>query len=110
MELVTNATRFGRGYDPLTGTELWPLGRHSEITVPTPIYGAGFIFICHGYRPVQPIYAVRPGASGDISLAKGTTHNEAIAWSTSKGGPYMPTPIFYRDHLYVCSNAGIVTC
>jgi outer membrane protein assembly factor BamB len=110
VELVTNATRYARGYDPLTGTELWRLGRHSEITVPAPIYGAGLIFICSGYRPVQPIYAVRPGASGDISLKDGATTNEAIAWSASKGGPYMPTPIVYREHLYVCSNAGIVTC
>ncbi len=110
VELVTNATKYARGYDPRTGKELWRLGRHAEITVPTPFFGAGLIFITSGYSPVQPIYAVRPGASGDISLKDGKTANEAIAWSTSKGGPYMPTPIVYRDHLYICSNAGIVTC
>jgi outer membrane protein assembly factor BamB len=110
VELVTNATRYARGYDPLTGQELWRLGRHSEITVPAPIYGAGLIFITNGYRPVQPIYAVRPGASGDISLKEGATTSDAIAWSSPKGGPYMPTPIVYGDYLYTCSNAGIVTC
>ncbi len=110
VELVTNATRYARGYDPLTGEELWRLARHSEITVPAPIYGAGLIFITSGYRPVQPIYALRPGANGDISLKDAATKSDAIAWSTTKGGPYMPTPIVYRDHLYICSNAGIVTC
>jgi outer membrane protein assembly factor BamB len=109
VELVTNATKYARGYDPLTGAELWRLDRHSEITVPTPIYGAGLIFITSGYRPVQPIYAIRPGAKGDISL-KGKTASDAIAWSTAKGGPYMPTPIVYGEHLYVCSNGGILTC
>jgi putative CocE/NonD family hydrolase len=109
-ELVTNATKFARGYDPLTGDELWRLGRHAEITVPTPVYGAGLIFITSGYRPVQPIYAIRPGARGDISLTEGKTTSDAVAWSTDKGGPYMPTPIVYGDYLYLVSNAGIVTC
>jgi outer membrane protein assembly factor BamB len=109
-EIVTNATKFARGYDPLTGKELWRLGRHSEVTTPTPIYGQGLIFITSGYRPVQPIYAVKPGANGDISLAKDQTSSDAVAWSLSKGGPYMPTPIVYGDYLYICANAGMVTC
>jgi acylaminoacyl-peptidase len=109
-EVVTSATKYARGYDALTGEELWRLGRHAEITVPTPVFGAGLIFITNGYRPVQPIYALRPGARGDISLADGKTANDAVAWSTSTGGPYMPTPIVYGDYLYTCGNAGIVTC
>ena len=110
VELVTNATRYARGHDPLTGEELWRLGRHSEITVPAPIYGAGLIFVTSGYRPVQPIYAIRPGAKGDISLKDSAKSSDAIAWSTAKGGPYMPTPIVYGEHLYVCTNAGILGC
>jgi outer membrane protein assembly factor BamB len=110
VELVTNATRYARGYDPRTGAELWRLARHAEITVPTPIFGSGLIFITSGYRPVQPIYAIQPGAQGDISLKDDKTSSEAIAWSTRKGGPYMPTPIVYRDYLYTCANGGILTC
>src|SRR5262249_3948055 len=68
VELITNGTKFVRGYDPLTGKELWRLSRNAEITVPTPVCGQGLIFVTSGYRPIQPIYAVRPGASGDISL------------------------------------------
>jgi outer membrane protein assembly factor BamB len=109
-ELVTNATKFARGYDPETGKELWRLARHSEITVPTPFLGQGLIFITSGYRPVQPIYAIKPGATGDISLKEDTTTNDFIAWSVEKGGTYQPTPIVYGDHLYTCSNDGIVTC
>jgi outer membrane protein assembly factor BamB len=109
-ELVTNATKYARGYDPRTGQELWRLDRHSEITVPTPIFGAGLIFVTSGYRPIQPIYAIRPGATGDISLKDGETTNDAVAWSIKKGGPYMPTPIVYDNYLYTCSNAGVVTC
>jgi outer membrane protein assembly factor BamB len=109
-ELVTNATRFARGYDPLTGEELWRLARQSEITVPTPFYGEGLIFIASGYSPIQPIYAIRPGASGDISLGDNERSNEFVSWSTLRGGPYLPTPIAYRGLLFVCSNEGIVAC
>jgi outer membrane protein assembly factor BamB len=109
-ELVTNATKFARGYDPDTGEELWRLAKHAEITVPTPIYAQGLIFITSGYRPVQPIYAIRPGAKGDISLAKNQTSSDAVAWSLTKAGPYMPTPIVYGEFLYVCTNNGILTC
>jgi outer membrane protein assembly factor BamB len=110
VELVTNATKFVRGYDPLTGKELWRLGRNAEITVPTPIFGQGLIYITSGYRPIQPIYAIHPGASGDISLKDKQESSPQIAWSKSRGGPYMPTPILYRDYLYTCSNDGLVTC
>ncbi len=110
VELITNATKFVRGYDPRTGKELWRLGRNAEITVPTPVCGDGLIFVTSGYRPIQPIYAIRPGARGDITLKEKQTTNASIAWSKSKDGPYMPTPIVYGDHLYTCSNYGIVTC
>ncbi len=109
-ELVTNATKFARGYAPDTGKELWKLARHSEITVPTPFLGQGLIFIASGYRPVKPIYAIKPGARGDISLKDGETTNEFIAWSVANGGPYQPTPIVYGEYLYTCSNDAIVTC
>lgn len=109
-ELVTNATKFARGYDPMTGKELWRLARHSEITVPTPIAGQGLIFITSGYRPVQPIYAIRPGANGDVSLKNDQTSNDSVAWSTTRYGPYMPTPIVYGEYLYTCANNGVVSC
>jgi outer membrane protein assembly factor BamB len=109
-ELVTNATRFARGYDPLTGKELWRLGRQSEITVPTPFYADGMIFAVSGYSPVQPIYAIRPGATGDISLQGDETSSAFVPWSRPRAGSYLPTPVAYRGQLYVCSNNGIVAC
>jgi outer membrane protein assembly factor BamB len=109
-ELVTNGTTAVRGYDPLTGKELWRLEKSSQITVPTPIFGDGLIFVASGYRPIQPIYALWPGARGEITPKDREEASAAIAWSKMRGGPYMPTPIHYRGHLYCCSNAGLVTC
>jgi outer membrane protein assembly factor BamB len=69
--------------------------------------GAG---VHHQRQPIQPIFAIKPGASGDISLAENEDKNGSIAWSRMRGGPYMPTPILYGDHFYTCSNSGIVAC
>ena len=65
--LVTNGTRAVRGYDAATGSELWQLRGNSEIAVPTPFAANGLIFAASGYRPVQPIHAIRLNARGDLT-------------------------------------------
>ncbi|MFN0083855.1 MAG: PQQ-binding-like beta-propeller repeat protein [Blastocatellia bacterium] len=108
--IVTNATKRIRGYDPATGKEIFELSGNSEVTVGTPVVGHNMVFVTAGYPPIQPIYAIRPTAAGDISLAEGKESNDHIAWSKKRGGTYMPTPIVYGDHLYTCSNNGVLTC
>jgi outer membrane protein assembly factor BamB len=108
-ELVTNGTKGIRGYDPATGKELWTFkGNNSEVTVTTPIFGNDLIYVANGYPPIQPIYAFKPGASGDISLKQGEESNAAMAWGKKRGGPYMPTPIVYGDLLYIVNNSGVL--
>jgi outer membrane protein assembly factor BamB len=106
-ELVTQATNFTRGYDPDTGKELWKFSGNSEIAIPTPIVGAGVVIITNGYRGVQPIFALKPGATGDITLKGDDTKGASFAWSTKRGGPYIPTPVIYGDQLYVLRNEGV---
>jgi outer membrane protein assembly factor BamB len=107
-ELITHATKFIRAYDPLTGKDLWRLGPNSEVTAPTPVVAHGLIFVTNGYRGVQPIYAIRPGGSGDLTLKGDVTSSAFVAWSSMRGGPYMPTPVAYGEHLYTISNSGIL--
>jgi outer membrane protein assembly factor BamB len=108
-ELIANGSKAIRGYDPLTGKELWRLTPNSEVTTPTPFVAHELIYVTSGYAPIQPIYAIRPGATGDISLKDGKDTGEFIAWSKKRGGPYMPTPVVYGDLLYTCSNQGVLT-
>ncbi len=107
-ELVTNAANFIRGYDPRTGKELWRLGGSSKITAPTPILANDLIIVASGRGPERPIFAVRPGATGDITLPTNSTSSAAIAWSKTGRGPYMPTPLFYDRILYVLANNGVL--
>jgi outer membrane protein assembly factor BamB len=106
-ELVTNASNFVRGYDPRTGRELWHLGGSSKITAPTPIFANGLHIVASGRAPERPVFAIRPGARGDLTLAAGATENQYVVWSKTGRGSYMPTPLAYRGFLYVLANNGV---
>jgi outer membrane protein assembly factor BamB len=107
--VVTNATQAVRGYDLETGKELWKIEGNSELSVPTPVVAHNLVFVSSGYRPVQPIFAIRPNATGDITPTEESPSNRYVAWSTRRGGPYIPSPIVVGDLLYVCANNGVLT-
>ena len=107
-QVVTNASNFIRGYDARTGRELWRLGGSSKITAPTPILAEDLIIVASGRAPERPIFAVRPGARGDVTLPAGRTNSDAIAWSYTARGSYMPTPLAYNGLLYVLANNGVL--
>jgi outer membrane protein assembly factor BamB len=100
--------RLLRGYDPKTGRELWRLGGSSKITAPTPIFAGGLHIVASGRAPERPVFAVRPGARGDLTLGKDETANAHVAWSKTGRGSYMPTPLAYRGRLYVLANNGVL--
>ena len=105
--LVTNASKFIRGYDPRTGKELWRLGGSSKITAPTPIASDDLLVVASGRGPERPIFVVRPGASGDLTLRDGRTSSDEVVWSRTARGPYMPTPLALDGVLYVLGNNGV---
>ncbi len=106
-ELVTNAANLIRGYDPRTGEELWTLDGSSKITAPTPVFADDLFVVASGRAPERPIFVVRAGARGDITLSGRNTSSDAIAWSRVRRGSYMPTPLIYEGLVYVLGNNGI---
>ncbi|HBL27771.1 MAG TPA: hypothetical protein DD490_13115, partial [Acidobacteria bacterium] len=61
--------------------------------VSTPQAGDGLIFVTAGYPPIRPLFAIRPGSRGDLTLPEGKQSSPSVAWSHSRGGTYIPTPI-----------------
>jgi hypothetical protein len=108
-ELVTNASNFIRGYDPETGAERWRLGGSSKITAPTPTFSAAkaLIIVASGRAPERPIFAIRPGGTGDITPPADSQSSSHVVWRKTGRGSYMPTPLIYGDTLYVLGNAGL---
>jgi outer membrane protein assembly factor BamB len=85
------------------------MGPNSEVTCTTPVSAQGLIYVTAGYPPVQPIYAIKVGSSGDLTLKDGKESSDAIAWSKQRGGVYLPSPLVYGEHLYTVSNNGILS-
>ena len=109
-ELVTTGSDRVRSYS-LEGQLLWELSGMSTITIPTPFARQGLLYISSGYvaDPNRPAYAIRPGASGDISLKPGQTSNEFIVWALPTGAAYNPTPLVHGDIYYTLLDRGFMT-
>ena len=98
-----------RSYD-LEGELLWSFKGMSSITIATPYQYDGKLFISSGYilSGRRPLYAIVPGASGDISLEGASLSNEFITWSHFTGAPYNPTTMPYKGQIYVLHDRGFV--
>jgi outer membrane protein assembly factor BamB len=90
-------------YDPATGEEIWRVSYDDGFSnVPRPVYGHGLVYIATGFQ--QPsLLAVRADGKGDVTR----TH---VAWKTSRGAPYTPSPLLVGNELYVVNDLGIVSC
>ncbi|MGH9900683.1 MAG: PQQ-binding-like beta-propeller repeat protein [Pyrinomonadaceae bacterium] len=109
-EVIANGGNYVRGYDPLTGRELWRFSdKETQVKQQAPLVAHDMIFVTGGYPPGRTMYAFRAGASGDISLKDGEEKNAHIAWRAPKGSPYTATPIVYGDYFYVCADNGVFT-
>ena len=109
-EIVTPGSRKVRSYD-LHGKLLWWLKGMSGITIATPYADHDLLYVSSGFvvDKQRPLYAVRPGASGDISLPPDRTSNSAIAWSNPTAAPYNPTTLVYQGRLYVLYDRGMLS-
>ena len=98
------------GYALATGKELWKMHGGGDVPVPTPIIAHDLIYTANAHGAKSPVYAVRPTASGDITLTDGQTSSDHIAWTLADVRNYMQTPLVYDDYLYCCRNSGILSC
>jgi outer membrane protein assembly factor BamB len=110
-EIVTAGTDKNRSYD-LNGKLLWTLTGMTTIQVPSPVVAHGLVFISSGYPadPLRPVYAIQPGASGDITPAKGETGSVSIAWSNPALGAYNPSGLVHGDYYYSLLDRGLLIC
>ena len=93
------------------GKLLWTIDKPSGASTPTPFAANDLLYVGHGQpnNPFRPIYAIRPGASGDITVHEGEPANEHVAWFRRQLGPYMPSPLAYKGVLYNLHSNGLVT-
>ena len=108
-EIITTGQGQAVSYD-VNGRELWRVTRMSMPTA-SPFAAGGLLYVGTGSQgdANRPFFAIKPGASGDISLKPGETSNEFIAWSHPRASGYTPSAIVHNGHAYVIHDTGILT-
>jgi outer membrane protein assembly factor BamB len=109
-EIITAGNNNVRSYDP-DGKLLWRLTGMSLNTTPTPFAAHGLLYVASGFagNTFRPVYAIKPGASGDISLKPDETSNEHVAWFHPSAAGYMPSALVYGDYYYTLYSQGFLT-
>ncbi|HJN45818.1 MAG TPA: PQQ-binding-like beta-propeller repeat protein [Vicinamibacterales bacterium] len=123
-EIVTSATGRVRSYG-LDGSLLWELSGMSLLTIPSPFTSHGLVYISSGYPggALRPVYAIQPGAAGDISVYEevasglqegfpGTrrySQDDHVVWSYPLLGTYNTTALVYGDIYYTLLDRGFLT-
>jgi outer membrane protein assembly factor BamB len=109
-ELIACGDKLVTSHDPATGAELWRIGKIDTAFAPSPTaLGDVLLFGASSPFSASPLYAVKPGATGDISLKKGETGNDYIAWFRTKAKVGMSSPVAVEGRLYFAGE-GLLTC
>ncbi len=122
-EIVTSASGRVRSYD-LDGGLLWELGGMSLLTTPSPFTSHGLVYISSGYPggALRPVYAIQPGAAGDISRyqevssglqegfpgTRAYSQDDHVVWSYPLLGTYNTTALVYGDIYYTLLDRGFL--
>ena len=103
-QMIQCGDRCVTSFDPDTGQQRWTVDGPSDEFVATPVYSerAGLVFVCSSW-PKQIVLAIRPDGNGDVTK----TH---VAWSDTKGAPYVPSMIVAGDFLLSVNTPGVAFC
>ncbi|MFH0761960.1 MAG: PQQ-binding-like beta-propeller repeat protein [Bacteroidota bacterium] len=108
-QIILNGHPNMRSYDFETGSEIWKLSHVGDAPAPTAIVANDLIYLNNAHGKYQPIVAIRPTATGDLTLADTIMSSEHIAWMLKRGGAYMASLLVCGENLYNMQINGLLT-
>jgi len=109
-ELVVGGTGKLISYDPASGKELWRLtGIPATFTASPTADTERIYFGTSSPTTAGKLYAVKAGASGDITPTSEDTSSSFVAWTINGTSPGMPSPVV-KDGLLYLAGSGFLTC
>jgi outer membrane protein assembly factor BamB len=107
-EIVTIGRAMAMSYS-LDGKELWRLGGLTQAN-PTPTEGGGLLYVATGSQGEadRPLFAIKPGARGDISLKAGEASNAFVAWYQPRAAAYTSSPLVFGGRVYAVNDNGVM--
>ena len=100
-ELVICLADWVKGFDPMTGKELWRCGGLNPLIYSSQIYGNGVVVAMGGFHGTT--IACLPGGSGDVT----ETHR---LWQTPRTPNRLGSGIIHDGYIYVGNTPGIAEC
>jgi hypothetical protein len=103
-QMILSGSLCVASYDPHDGSRHWIIDGPTEQYVASLVYNGDLLFMTAGF-PEFHIMGIRPDGHGNVT----DTH---VAWHTTKGCAYVPSPIASQDGKYflVVSDQGIASC
>lgn len=99
-ELVICSSEAVEAFDPRTGDKLWRVTGMERECIPTAVFAEGLVYAVSG--PKGKSVAIKPGGRGDIA-------GSHIEWESTRGGPFVPSPIVTGGQFCLIDDAGIAT-
>ncbi len=110
VQLVTCGSGVVTSYDAASGKVVWRLSGIRSSFSASPCTGAGHIFFGNsGPMSAGPLVAVEANTVGQISLDR-SFQSPDVAWSKTRSGPGMASPVVSQGRLYIPGSGGILNC
>jgi outer membrane protein assembly factor BamB len=104
-QMVLSGSKCIASYDPASGKQLWIIDGPTDQFVASPVFHekARLFFFTGGF-PDHHLLAVRPDGAGNI------TNTNQIAWHSTRGVAYVPSPIAVGDWFFITDDRGFAHC
>ncbi len=104
MQMIFLGNKEVASYNPDDGSKYWFVNGPSEDFCSSPVYNEknGLLLISSAW-PKRILFAIKPDGAGDV------THSH-VAWQTSQGAYYVPSPVCTDDYLFTTMTSGKVHC
>jgi outer membrane protein assembly factor BamB len=103
-QIIINGDNRIRSYDLATGDVIWECGGLGTNPIPVPVVFENLVYCMTGHREPGGV-AVPLDSVGDV------TDSDKIAWRTTQGTPYVPSPLLVGEHLYFTKgNNAVLSC
>jgi outer membrane protein assembly factor BamB len=103
-QMILSGSKCVASYAPRNGSRHWIIDGPTEQFVASLVYNGRLLFMTAGF-PEFHIMGIRPDGRGNVTK----TH---VAWRTTKGCAYVPSPIASQDGRFflVVSDGGVASC
>ena len=104
MQMIYCGNQEVSSYNPDNGKRYWFVTGPSEDFCSTPVYNekTGLVLISSAW-PQRHLLAIKPDGNGDVTLSH-------IAWQSTEGAYYVPSPVTVGDYLITTMTNGQVHC